>query len=131
MKKIFLTIFCVLVVLLDIHGQSVVRVGAFNYYPAIFKDLDGEIKGFYVDALREIETSENIKFEFIFGSWDDGLTRIKNEEIDIMVSVAFSNERAKYMDYCSASLLTVWGEVYVPPTGSAVGTSNLLSIFIT
>mgnify|MGYP003624650745 CR=1 FL=1 len=125
MKKIFLMIFCILVVLLDIHGQSVVRVGAFNFYPAIFKDVDGEIKGFYVDALREIEANENIKFEYVFGSWNDGLRRIKNEEIDVMVSVAFTEERAKYMDYSTTPLLTVWGEVYVRDESEIDGIQDL------
>jgi PAS domain S-box-containing protein len=125
MKKIFLTTFCVFAIFLQIHGQRVVRVGAFNFYPAIFKDIDGEIKGFYVDALREVEINENIKFEYVFGSWDDGLTRIKNEEIDVMVSVAFTEERAKYMDYCSIPLLTVWGEVYVRDTSEIDGIQDL------
>ncbi|MRT94039.1 ATP-binding protein [Ancylomarina sp. 16SWW S1-10-2] len=125
MKKIFLTICCVLLLIIDIHAQSVVRVGAFNFYPAIFKDTDGEIKGFYVDALREIEKKENIKFEYVFGSWDEGLTRIKNDEIDIMVSVAYSDERAKYMDYCSTPLLTVWGEVYISNHSEIDGIKDL------
>ncbi|MGZ2370592.1 ATP-binding protein [Ancylomarina sp. YFZ004] len=125
MRKIFLTIFCVLTVFLNVQGQRVVRVGAFNYYPAIFKDTDGEIKGFYVDALGEIEKNENIKFEYVFGSWDDGLRKIKNEEIDMMVSVAFTEERAKYMDYCSTPLLTVWGEVYVRDTSKIDGIQDL------
>lgn len=125
MKKIFLTLFCVLALLLQIHGQSIVRVGAFNYYPAIFQDTDGVIKGFYVDALREIEENENIKFEYVFGSWDEGLRRIKNDEIDIMVSVAYSKERAEFMDYCSVPLLTVWGEVYVRDSSEIDGIQDL------
>ena len=125
MKKILLTLIYVIAVILYTDGQKVVRIGAFNHYPAIFKDVDGEIKGFYVDALREIELKENLKFIYVFGSWHEGLERIKSEEIDIMVSVAYTEERAAYMDYCSSPLLTVWGEVYVDAFSGIDGIQDL------
>ncbi|MDE5421192.1 transporter substrate-binding domain-containing protein [Ancylomarina sp. DW003] len=125
MKKALFTIFFVLLIIVQASSQKIVRVGAFNYYPAIFKDTDNEIKGFYVDALREIESKENLKFEFVFGSWNEGLSRIKTEEIDIMVSVAYTKERSTYMDYCATPLLTVWSEVYVKGTSDIDGVKDL------
>ncbi len=92
--------------------QRVVRVGAFNYYPGIFKDKDGQIKGFYVDALADIAKRENIRFEYVYGSWSEGLERIKSGEVDVLTSVAFTAERATYLDYGKTPLLTVWGELY-------------------
>jgi PAS domain S-box-containing protein len=99
----------------------VVRVGAFNYYPGIFKDADGVIKGFYVDALADIAQRENIRFEYVYGSWSDGLERIQSGEVDVLTSVAFTAERAKFMDYTSTPLLTVWGELYAPLTSNIDG----------
>ena len=92
-----------------------VKVGAFNYYPAIFKDSDGQIKGFYVDALADLAERENLRIEYVFGSWNEGLERIKTGEVDLLTSVAYTSERADYMDYTSTPLLTVWGELYVHP----------------
>ncbi len=94
--------------------QRVVRVGAFNYYPGIFKDTDGQVKGFYVDALADIAQRENIRFEYVYGSWSSGLDRLKSGEVDVLTSVAYTPERAKLMDYASTPLLTVWGELYAP-----------------
>ena len=91
-----------------------VRVGAFNYYPAIFKDKDGLVKGFYVDALADIAQRENIRFEYVYGSWSEGLERIQSGEVDLLTSVAYTPERAMFLDYGKAPLLTVWGELYVP-----------------
>ncbi|MCZ4695264.1 ATP-binding protein [Ancylomarina euxinus] len=125
MKRFLIVLIYVLLATHYVDGQEVVRIGAFNHYPAIFKDVDGEIKGFYVDALREIELKENLKFIYVFGSWNEGLERIKNEEIDIMVSVAYTEERATYMDYCSSPLLTVWGEVYVDDSSDIDGIQDL------
>ncbi len=112
-KRIVFIIIYFIIATNNLYSQKVVKVGAFNFYPAIFQDKDGEIKGFYVDAFHEIETKENIQFQYVFGTWNEGLERIKNDEIDMMVSVAYTNERATYMDYCPTPLLTVWGDVYV------------------
>jgi PAS domain S-box-containing protein len=95
-------------------GQRVVRVGAFNYYPAIFKDSDGVIKGFYVDALADLAQRENIRFEYVYGSWNEGLERIQSGEVDVLTSVAVTPDRAQFLDFAATPLLTVWGELYAP-----------------
>ena len=104
---------------------KVIRMGAFNYYPAIFKDKDNVIKGFYVDALSEIEKKENIRFEYIYGSWKEGMERLRNGSIDVMPSVAYSLERSTYLDYTQTPLLTVWGELYVPSKSEIDGINGI------
>ncbi|NDP22893.1 MAG: transporter substrate-binding domain-containing protein [Paludibacter sp.] len=113
MKKTLFVIIYFIVATNNLYSQRIVKIGAFNYYPAIFQDKDGEIKGFYVDAFHEIEVEENIQIQYVFGTWDEGLKHLQNDEIDMMVSVAYNDDRATYMDFCSTPLLTVWGEVYV------------------
>ena len=126
MDKIFVYIVCTVLILLSSISlvaaeQRVVRVGAFNYYPAIFKDADGSVKGFYVDALAELGRHENIRFEYVYGSWSEGLERIKSGEVDLLTSVAYTEERAKFMDYPATPLLTVWGELYVSQSSDIDG----------
>lgn len=107
------------------QAQRIVRVGAFNYYPAIFRDDAGEIKGFYVDALDDIAEKENIKFVYVYGSWNEGLERIQNGEIDLITSAAYTSERAKFLDFSETPLMTVWGEVYVKPSSDIQGIKDL------
>lgn len=109
-----------------VDAQRVVKVGAFNFYPGIFQDKDGTVKGFYIDALEELGKRENIRFVYVYGSWNEGLNRIQNGEVDMLTSVAYSEERAKYMDYASIPLLTVWGEVYTTPTSHITGILDLM-----
>jgi len=110
---------------LEAAEPRVVRVGAFNYYPGIFKDTDGVVKGFYVDALADIGRRENIRFEYVYGSWTEGLERIKSGEVDLLTSVAYTEERAGFMDYTATPLLTVWAELY---TTAASGIDGILEI---
>ncbi|MFA7405322.1 MAG: transporter substrate-binding domain-containing protein [Pelobacteraceae bacterium] len=96
-----------------------VRIGAFNLYPTIFQAKDGSVQGFYVDFLKEIANREGWNIEYVYGSWADGLSRIKTGEVDVLTNVAFTRERAEFMDYGKTQLLTVWAELYVP-TGSDI-----------
>jgi len=124
--KNFVIILLILLASIQVaQSRSVVRVGAFNFYPAIFQDDDGVVKGFYCDALKELGDKENVEFVFIYGSWNEGLERIKNGEVDVLTSVAITEERLGYMDYTSTPLLTVWSEVYVNPKSQMRGILDL------
>jgi len=108
------------------QGQPrIVRVGAFNYYPAMFKDTDGVIKGFLIDALAEVAQKENIRFEYVYGQFNEGLERLKSGEVDVLTSVVYTNERAIYMDYTKNPLLNVWGELFVPLKSEIAGISDM------
>ncbi len=125
MKKITYLIALFVTLAIIVNGQRVVKVGAFNFYPGIFQDTDGKVKGFFVDALNEIAEKENIEFVYVYGSWNDGLLRMQNGEVDMLTSVAYSEERAEYMEYASFPLLTVWGEVYVTSSSHINGVLDL------
>lgn len=126
--------FCVLLLVLcmvvctvraDSSQPRVIRVGAFNYYPGIFRDSDGVVKGFYVDALAEVERRENIRFQYVYGSWNDGLERLKAGQVDLLTSVARTNDRALFMDFGAIPLLTVWGELYTPLSSDIDGIRDI------
>lgn len=126
MKKALITSLSIILLLLScvplLAGQPrVVRIGAFDYYPAIFKDKDGTIKGFYVDALAEIAEHENIRFQYIHSTWKEGLESLESGEVDLLTSVAFTPERANILDYGSQPLQTVWGELYASTSSGIDG----------
>ena len=102
-----------------------VKVGAFNYYPAIFKDKDGVIKGFYVDALNDLAKRENLLIEYVYGSWNEGLEQVKSGDVDLLTSVAYTPERSEYLDYAKLPLLTVWGELYARDGSPIAGITDV------
>jgi PAS domain S-box-containing protein len=93
--------------------QGVVRVGVFPFEPFNFVDQDGMAQGLNADLLREIVKDENWSIRFIAGSWAEGLQRLQNQEIDLMVSVAYSEERGKTMDFTYESVAELWGQVFL------------------
>lgn len=99
--------------LADEPGLRTIRVAAFPYSPAIFQTDSGEVQGWYVDLLDEIGRHEQLRFEYVYGSWAEGLERAKRGEVDLVTSVAFTPERDSYLDFAKVPALTVWGELFV------------------
>ncbi len=107
------------------NDVPVIRVAAFNYYPAIFLDADNQVQGFYVDMLNDIASHEQVRFEYVFGSWKDGLERLRSGEVDLVTSAAYTEERATFMDFGQQILLTVWGELYIHQDSQIIPISDL------
>jgi PAS domain S-box-containing protein len=97
----------------DISG--LLRVGIFSTHPLNFVDKDGSAEGINPDLLRAIFAEENVQLAFVPGSWAEGLKRLEDGEIDMMMSVAHSEERAKVMDFGRESVLQLWGQVFTRP----------------
>jgi len=97
-----------------------VQVGAFDFYPGIFRTSDGSIQGFYVDLLSEVAKREGWRLRYIHGDWGNIPRRIGSGEIQLVPGVARREERTSYLDLASVPVLTLWGEVYVPATSPIV-----------
>ncbi len=93
-----------------------VKVAVFPHPPAIFVDeADGVVKGFYVDMLREVAAREHWELQFVPGTWAEGLERARKGEVDLLTSVAFTPERATFLDYGKEPSFTVWSLLYAHP----------------
>lgn len=100
-----------------------VKMGIFQFSPMNSLDEAGEAAGIYIDLIEHIAQKEGWIVDYEPGTWDEGLTRVKNGNIDLMPSIAFSKARDKLIDFNHESVVTVWGEVYLRP-GS--GVQNIL-----
>jgi PAS domain S-box-containing protein len=93
--------------------NNVIRVGVFDYYPSIYKDGKGGIVGYYPEAFKEIEKKEGIKIEYVYGTFNECLERLKNGKIDILPNVHFDTKLSTKFNFSQESLMTIWGEIYV------------------
>ena len=95
-------------------AERTVRVAVFNFYPTIFWDKDRVVRGFFADLLEEVAQKEHWRIEYVYGSWGEGLERIKRGEVDLLTSVARLEERTSFLDYGTIPLISVWSEIYIP-----------------
>lgn len=94
-------------------SPRVVRIGIYDNKPKIYRDEEGRATGLYGDILEFIAAQENWQLVFVHGTFDEGLNRLKAGQIDIMVDVAYSDERAKEYDFNVETVFGSWGVVYV------------------
>ena len=92
--------------------SKTVRVGVYDNSPKIYKDANGDIKGFWADITNYIAQKENWNLVYVYGTWDEGLARLEKGEIDLMVDVAVSDERKAKYDFNNESALLSWSIVY-------------------
>jgi diguanylate cyclase (GGDEF)-like protein len=94
-------------------AEQTLTVGVYDNQPGVFSDPDsGQIKGFYIDILEEVAKKEGWKLNYQFDSWANQLKRLEKAEIDLLVAIAFTQERAKLYDFTNEMALSNWGQAY-------------------
>lgn len=107
-------------------APQTIRVGIFPLDPLNFMDEHGTARGFNPDLLREIvQKQRGETVEFVAVNWAEGLEKLQTEAIDLMVSVAYTDERAQTMAYNKSSVAEVWGQVFAPATRMIDSVSDL------
>jgi signal transduction histidine kinase len=89
------------------------RVACFSHPPFCFMDEHGDASGFFVELMRGIALEEGWELQFVFGSWDEGLSRIQSGEVDLVLSSARTPDREKFLSFGAESALSFWTQVYV------------------
>lgn len=70
-----------------------------NYPPYIFVDEDGNLTGFLYDLWKLWESQTGIRVILKAFNWDETLRRFKEGEGDIIDTIFFNEERAKWLSY--------------------------------
>ncbi|MBN1517558.1 transporter substrate-binding domain-containing protein [Candidatus Sumerlaeota bacterium] len=89
-----------------------VRVGVYENQPKIFTEADGTPAGIFVDLIEEIARREAWTLHYVHGSWAECLERLEAGEIDLMMDVAYSPERAEIYTFCEDDVICNWAQVY-------------------
>lgn len=101
-------------------SAAVLRAGIYHNHPKVFLDQDGNPAGIFVDVLEEIARREDREIDYLYGSWSENIRRLEEGEIDLLVDVAFSPERAERFVFPKNFVLESWLDVY-PGRGKRVG----------
>jgi signal transduction histidine kinase/ActR/RegA family two-component response regulator len=95
-------------------SAQTVRVGVYQDRPMVFMDGEGVAQGIYADVLRDLARREGWDLEFVPGTFPECLDRLDRAEIDLMTGIAYSDERARRWRFNHETLLSNWGQLYVP-----------------
>lgn len=89
-----------------------VRVGIYENRPKVFTEKDGRPVGIFVDIIEEIARREGWSLRYVHGTWPLCLERLESRAIDLMVDVAYSEERSERYDFCEDDVICNWAQVY-------------------
>lgn len=91
------------------------RIAVFDAPPALIPSDSGNHTGFLIDFLEEIAEQENWRIQWLYLKWPEIINSAKRAELDLVPFVAYSRNRAEFLDYNSTSYITGWGQVYIHP----------------
>ena len=107
--KIILSVLLFFIYFLSLNAT--IKVGIYNDKPLIFDDENGNPCGIYPDILKNIAKKENWKINYVHGSLSELLALLKNNDIDLLVSVSPTPERKKYLKFSSETVFTNWATI--------------------
>ena len=111
-RKVFITLyFCFIFNVFLIFPKTLV-VGIYQNEPKIFWDENLSPKGFFVDIIEYIAKKEGWQIDYELGTWNEGLINLDQGKIDIMVDVAYTEERSKRWNFNKEPVLSDWFQVY-------------------
>ncbi|MDX9846648.1 MAG: PAS domain S-box protein [Tenuifilaceae bacterium] len=110
-SRITLVLLLLLMVLLA-DAKNTIRVGIYQNDPKVFIDKSGTPKGILVDIMNEIAIREGWKIQYVFGTWSENIKRLDSFEIDILLDVSYSEERAKRFTLNKVFVIDDWLEVF-------------------
>ncbi|MCF8105317.1 MAG: response regulator [Desulfohalobiaceae bacterium] len=93
-------------------AAETLRVGIYQNKPKVYLDEAGNPAGLWVDLLGYIARQEGWDLEYVTGTWQQCLDRLQAGELDIMVDVAYSRDRAELFDFNRETVLSNWARVY-------------------
>ena len=96
-----------------VKTPQTIRVGAYENPPKIFTSSDGSMDGFWPVILADIALQENWEIVWVTGTWEECLSRLENNEIDLMVDVGITDARKEKFVFSQETVLVSWARIYV------------------
>ena len=97
---------------------SSLSIGVYNNPPRITTTPEGQPSGFHIDLLDALLQGTGIQRIYVAGTWEEILTRLEQGEIDMALDVAYSEERARLLEFSATPVITSWAVVYAAKDSS-------------
>lgn len=109
MKKILLYLFCIL----EINVFSESYIMATDVWQPFRIEKENKLHGIDIDMLKLIEDKTNLDLVVAQKPWVRCLEDMKSGKVDLMLGLAFNNERAKYIKYLDIPYYSVTPGFYI------------------
>jgi len=97
---------------IDIASPEIINVGIYQNLPLVGADENSNPKGFFVDIWNYVAENENLSINYKIDSLENSFKSLEEGNIDLLLAVAYSNERSKKYIYNNETVYTNWGQIY-------------------
>ena len=88
----------------QIKSKDVVKIGVYEYEPYVYIEENGEIRGYYYEFLNLLLKKYDFEYEYIVCNISDGLEKLENADIDIMLGLPISIMKSKDIIFNNKSI---------------------------
>ena len=117
MKRIFTIITLLLIVPLTAGSPVTIRMGIYHNNPKVFIDSHGRPAGFFIDVTDEIARQNNFQVDYIIGEWADNIRKLEKGELDALLDVSYTTERAQKFHLNKKFVIESWVQAFSLPAG--------------
>jgi PAS domain S-box-containing protein len=93
-------------------GAETVRVGIYQNPPKVFWNGRGKPQGIFVDIMNQIARNEGWTIEYAPGTWSQNLKRLEKGELDLVLDVTYSQDRAEKFSFNKISVIESWLQAF-------------------
>ena len=88
----------------QIKSEDVVKIGIYEYEPYVYIEENGEIRGYYYEFLNLLCKKYDFEYEYVVCNISDGLEKLENGDIDIMLGLPISIMESKDIIFNNKSI---------------------------
>lgn len=114
---LFFVIF-VIIYSFGLGQRPTVTIGVFDFEPLIRIKENGGVDGLFPRLLEYAAAKENWELKYKPGTLTEGITRLKNQEIDILVSVSKSEGDSSRFHFTTETVISTWAQIYTRGSSS-------------
>ncbi len=92
-------------------GQQITAAFMPDLPPFSFVDSQGQRTGFYIDLLEALADDLGFEVSYNQGSWGENLELTRRGEIDLLIAVTRTAERAEFLDYLDETVLAAYTQI--------------------
>jgi diguanylate cyclase (GGDEF)-like protein len=94
------------------QDRTAVRIGVFENPPIVSAPPDGLPEGIAIDMVRWVAEREGWQVTYVPAAFDTLMEQLEQGNIDLLVGVGYSDERARRFQFSQQSLIGNWGMVF-------------------
>ncbi|MFB9887583.1 ATP-binding protein [Balneatrix alpica] len=96
------------------QAKEQVIVGVYDYEPLIYMNDQHQPDGFFIDLLNHLAATLDWQLIYQYGNWNELMKMLDAGQIDLLPGMFKTPEREKLFRFPSESVVTDWGQIYIP-----------------